>query len=128
MKRRKSPNPHRAVADAVKTGGLPRLDGTIGCVDCGKPARSYDHRDYAKPLEVEPVCTKCNHQRGPAKNRHLGSHVSVGSRRITLELPKQLLDRYKKIAKRERRSRQAQIAVALTEWLAEQESQSGAEA
>lgn len=36
------------------------------CVDCGKRAHDYDHRDYSKPLEVEPVCRSCNLKRGPA--------------------------------------------------------------
>lgn len=46
---------------------LPCLDGSIICVDCKrKPAAVYDHRDYSKPLEVEPVCHWCNGRRGPA--------------------------------------------------------------
>jgi hypothetical protein len=36
------------------------------CVDCGAQARDYDHRDYNKPLEVDPVCRRCNLRRGPA--------------------------------------------------------------
>ena len=57
-----------AVRGAVAVGILPSLrNGTIPCKDCGKPAAHYDHRDYAKPLEVESVCHKCNHKRGSAK-------------------------------------------------------------
>lgn len=56
-----------AVAKAVRHGILPRLNGSIACADCGKPANSYDHRDYDKPLEVSPVCISCNFLRGPAK-------------------------------------------------------------
>jgi len=41
------------------------------CTDCGKPAEVYDHRDYAEPLKVEPVCRSCNHKRGPGKNRDI---------------------------------------------------------
>jgi hypothetical protein len=55
---------------AVVRGRLPRLDGSIACVDCGKPAKHYDHRDYAKPLDVDPVCVGCNIRRGPAKNHY----------------------------------------------------------
>lgn len=55
-----------AVAKAVKQGLLPRVIDCI-CVDCGAPAKAYDHRDYSKPLEVEPVCDSCNQKRGPAK-------------------------------------------------------------
>jgi formylmethanofuran dehydrogenase subunit E len=36
------------------------------CRDCGEPSTDYDHRDYNKPLEVEPVCRSCNLLRGPA--------------------------------------------------------------
>jgi len=51
---------------AIRRGSIPKLDGTIGCVDCGKPARHYDHRDYTKPLDVVPVCISCNYRRGTA--------------------------------------------------------------
>lgn len=55
------------VYGAVKEGRLPRA-ATLKCVDCGKQARDWDHRDYAKPLDVEPVCRSCNRKRGPALN------------------------------------------------------------
>jgi len=55
------------VRKAVASGALPKLDGSIPCVDCGKPARNYDHRDYRRPLHVEPVCVSCNKQRGTAE-------------------------------------------------------------
>ena len=53
------------VKKAVKNGDLPPVS-ELKCVDCGKPAKHYDHRDYGKPLEVEPVCVSCNCKRGPA--------------------------------------------------------------
>jgi hypothetical protein len=53
-----------SVAKANKK--LPYLDGTIMCVDCERPATIYEHRDYSKPLDVEPVCHLCNVRRGPA--------------------------------------------------------------
>jgi hypothetical protein len=56
-----------AVAIAIRAGHLPKLDGKIKCVDCGKKAQVYDHREYAKPLDVAPVCLSCNSLRGPAK-------------------------------------------------------------
>lgn len=57
-----------AVAMAKLLGKLPYLrDGKTKCTDCDKPAQVYDHRDYSRPLEVEPVCQKCNIRRGPAK-------------------------------------------------------------
>ncbi len=51
---------------AIRRGSIPKLDGTIGCVDCGRTARHYDHRDYTKPLDVVPVCISCNFKRGTA--------------------------------------------------------------
>jgi hypothetical protein len=54
-----------AVAKAVKKGILPSVK-TLICVDCGKPSECYDHRDYNKPLDVVPVCRKCNFRRGAA--------------------------------------------------------------
>lgn len=39
----------------------------FACVDCGRPAEQYDHRDYARPLDVEPVCRSCNVMRGSAQ-------------------------------------------------------------
>ena len=59
---------HARVAIAVRQGQLARLDGTIQCTDCEKPATQYDHRDYLKPLEVYPVCRGCNRRRGTAAN------------------------------------------------------------
>jgi len=54
------------VAHAKKTGVLIPLS-SLKCVDCGNDAQAYDHRDYRKPLDVEPVCMSCNSKRGPAK-------------------------------------------------------------
>ena len=58
---------------AVKRGELPRLINTlrqkpvgISCSDCSELATQYDHRDYRKPLKVEPVCCGCNKRRGVA--------------------------------------------------------------
>lgn len=36
------------------------------CVDCGAQAIGYEHRDYAQPLWVDPICHRCNRLRGPA--------------------------------------------------------------
>ncbi len=48
--------------------GMPKAKA-LQCVDCFAPAFDYDHRDYSKPLEVVPVCRRCNQLRGPA-DRH----------------------------------------------------------
>lgn len=56
---------HLAVARARRAGTIEDPRG-LTCVDCGGPAIEYDHRDYAKPLEVQAVCRRCNLLRGPA--------------------------------------------------------------
>lgn len=53
------------VSKAIREGQLKR-PAEFACVDCGARAWEYDHRDYNKPLAVEPVCRKCNLNRGPA--------------------------------------------------------------
>lgn len=56
---------HSAVAVAVRRGDLPRARD-CQCADCGGPAIEYEHRDYTKPLDVVPICRRCNLLRGPA--------------------------------------------------------------
>lgn len=57
----------RFVVLAKELGVLPPLkDPAIRCVDCGAIATEYDHRDYSRPLDVDPVCSSCNKLRGPA--------------------------------------------------------------
>lgn len=53
---------------AVKTGKLINLkENYVACVDCKKiRATEWEHRNYNKPLDVEPVCHSCNLQRGSA--------------------------------------------------------------
>lgn len=54
-----------AVYAAIREGVL--LHPTeCKCVDCGAQAHQYDHRDYRRPLDVDPVCRSCNKRRGPA--------------------------------------------------------------
>ena len=60
------------VMAAIRKGVLPRLSHIkklsheIMCVDCGAQAQCWDHRDYRKPLDVDPVCHRCNILRGKA--------------------------------------------------------------
>jgi hypothetical protein len=66
-------NAINAVYKAKCHGILPwlwRVD--VRCVDCGAPATDYDHRNYDKPLDVDPVCHKCNCRRGPARFKEEG--------------------------------------------------------
>lgn len=59
---------HAFVNKAIKRGLLPDLkSGEYACVDCGRVAHEYEHRDYSRPLDVEPVCRSCNKRRGSAK-------------------------------------------------------------
>jgi len=54
---------HSVVAKAIRQGEI-RRPAEFKCVDCGKSAEVYDHRDYSKPLDVQPVCRSCNVIRG----------------------------------------------------------------
>lgn len=55
---------HKAIRIEIREGRM--LPPTsCECVDCGEPAYCYDHRDYTKPLSVQPVCRACNNRRGP---------------------------------------------------------------
>lgn len=56
---------HNAVGYARRHGALPDPK-TMPCADCGGAAIEYDHRDYNRPLDVEPVCRRCNLRRGSA--------------------------------------------------------------
>lgn len=56
---------HTATARRVKIGVIPKAK-TMTCVDCGAQAFAYDHRSYARPIDIEPVCRSCNTRRGPA--------------------------------------------------------------
>lgn len=60
----------RQVAKAVRKGLLPPATSKR-CVDCKVRAEVYDHREYAKPLDVVPVCRRCNILRGPAIDSHV---------------------------------------------------------
>lgn len=64
---------------AVKVGFLPDPTNFI-CMDCkGRQAQCYDHRDYSKPLEVDPVCLRCNNSRG----RGIPLHINHESTQLT---------------------------------------------
>jgi hypothetical protein len=55
----------KAVRKLVLRGDKPKASACM-CVDCGKQALDYDHRDYTKPLDVVPVCRSCNQKRSSA--------------------------------------------------------------
>lgn len=58
----------RQVSASIRDGLLPR-PRTLRCVDCNGEAVEYEHRDYNRPLTVEPICRGCNFRRGPAVPR-----------------------------------------------------------
>jgi hypothetical protein len=57
---------------AIASGEMKPVSDFV-CVDCEKPATAYDHRDYRKLLDVQPVCRTCNYKRGPAAWREEAS-------------------------------------------------------
>lgn len=64
----KSAASHKITRLAVLSGILPTIDEWTVCADCGGKASECDHRDYMKPLDVDPVCRSCNKLRGAALN------------------------------------------------------------
>lgn len=82
------------VRRAVVAGELTDLRSeVVNCLDCGvNRAVAYDHRDYSKPLEVQPVCHSCNLKRGPAvlsspvpRNDRDARRTVLASVRVTTE-------------------------------------------
>lgn len=57
-------NAHKLLWKTIRAGDMPH-PSTLICADCGIQAECYDHRDYAMPLDVDPVCKGCNNRRGP---------------------------------------------------------------
>lgn len=55
---------HTCINSAIARGEMLRAT-LLKCVDCGRQATCYDHRDYSKPLDVDAVCRGCNNKRGP---------------------------------------------------------------
>lgn len=58
----------------------------LSCLDCGKQAAQYDHRDYNKPIKVEPVCRGCNLRRGPAIPIHGAIEKMIAQGRVPYRL------------------------------------------
>lgn len=66
----RSPNPQRRRVGWQRSQqrnqvGSPQAGQGRSAASIARRARDYDHRDYNKPLEVEPVCHSCNMKRGP---------------------------------------------------------------
>jgi len=51
---------------AKKRGQIAEIGPGMLCFYCSVQATEYDHRDYNKPLDVDPVCHSCNLLLGPA--------------------------------------------------------------
>jgi predicted Zn-ribbon and HTH transcriptional regulator len=58
---------HRLAQVAASVGAIARITKSTRCVDCGRKATGYEHRDYNKPLSVVPICSSCNIRRGCGK-------------------------------------------------------------
>jgi len=103
-----------AVAKAKKEGILLPLDGSIQCMDCDKPAAHYDHRDYLRPLDVDPVCVRCNFRRGSAKNNDKGNSTF---RTISISMAGSLKDKLKIAATNDSRTVSNFVMKILSDWL-----------
>ncbi len=58
------------VKRAVRSGRLPNLRKVwTKCSHCPARATGYDHRDYDRPLDVAPVCHRCNAELGAGANK-----------------------------------------------------------
>ena len=71
----------KLVKKRVKSGKLTH-PSKLKCVDCGKSASQYDHRDYAKPFEIVPVCDICNRKRGHGKNGKFRGDRALARRKM----------------------------------------------
>jgi hypothetical protein len=71
----------RALNRAVQAGGAQRPES---CESCGRADKAIQahHADYAKPLDVEWLCTGCHAQ------RHAGSRDAIGAVAIDEEVRK----------------------------------------
>lgn len=77
------------VAKAVRAGSLLPARSRM-CADCGEGAAVYDHRDYNRPLDVTPVCRRCNALRGPALWRAWASFDEFLEEHVRLAMPNHL--------------------------------------
>lgn len=74
----------REVAKAIRHGIIPKAK-ELKCADCGDAAEQYDHRDYRKPMKVDPLCKNCHYVRGrglPACYRPIPNPTSAYSLRM----------------------------------------------
>lgn len=104
------------VAKAIKAGKLMPI-AECTCVDCGDPAHHYDHRDYEKPLEVDPVCRSCNYLRGSGLNAFKEVEEEEGTIHAGIRLPKDMMDSLREISVKEGRSTSGMIRWVLKQYL-----------
>ena len=112
---------HSEVRLAVERGALAYLDGSVPCADCGAPATEYDHRDYAKPLEVDAVCHRCNTLRGKADNWVSKLNPSSKTVVFNIRLEVDVLEQIRVLAQRERRTMTNMVQVLITEAIEHRE-------
>lgn len=53
----------QAEVSRAKAVGALRAPRGLACTDCGGSAVEYEHRDYNRPLDVQPICRGCNLRR-----------------------------------------------------------------
>lgn len=89
------------VARHIKHGHM-KPARTHQCVDCGAPAKTYDHREYLKPLQVDPVCKRCNFVRGPTADikEFVAKHLDVSLDRLAETLKEMCARKDVEIARR----------------------------
>ena len=104
---------HAKVGKAIKAGLLVNLRNVrVKCVDCRwRRASMYDHREYRRPLDVQPVCRRCNIKRGHAIDAY-----QVKGIRLLFCLPPQLHEQLRFAAARENCPRTRIIIAALEKY------------
>lgn len=69
----------QSIFGAAQRRGLIPDPAQRPCVDCGRPAVHNEHRDYLRPLDVEPTCHRCNLRRGPGIARGSIAHIELAA-------------------------------------------------
>ena len=106
---------HGLIWKAKQEGFIPAASDS-NCLDCGVQASEYDHRDYDKPYNVEPVCRRCNAIRGMAlPGYRLTKKPVVETKLIHISIPTAILKKADKEAEKQNRSLPNYIVTALTE-------------
>ena len=91
---------HGMVANEKRKGNLQPVSD-FSCVDCGRDAENYDHRDYSKPLDVVPVCVSCNHHRGSALPEYIHpvkEYVGIKTEQVMTRITKTMRNKLEELS------------------------------